>query len=76
MDELFTKTIKAGKTTYFVNVKEAKNKSKYITITESRLNQEAKEGEKKFTRKSVTIFDNNVEKFRDALEEAMKMVKK
>jgi len=76
MDELFTKTIKAGKTTYFVNVKEAKNKSKYITITESRLNPDAKEGEKKFNRKSVTVFDNQAEKFRDAFEEAMKIVKK
>jgi hypothetical protein len=72
MDSLFSKTIKAGKTTYFIDVKEAKNKNKYISIAESTL---AKEGEeKKFTRKSITIFDNQLEKFREALNEAMKMV--
>ncbi|MBI4546653.1 MAG: DUF3276 family protein [Ignavibacteriae bacterium] len=76
MDALFSKTIKAGKTTYFVNLKEAKNKSKYITITESRLKEDAKEGEKKFTSKSIMIFDNHADKLRDALAEAMKMMQK
>jgi hypothetical protein len=71
MDSLFSKTVKAGKTTYFIDVKEAKNKNKYISIAESTL---AKEGEeKKFTRKSITIFDNQLDKFREALNEAMKM---
>lgn len=76
MDSLFSKTIKAGKTTFFVNVKEAKNKSKYITLTESKLKQDAKEGEKKFTSKSITIFDNQAEKVCDALAEAMKVLQK
>jgi hypothetical protein len=71
MDSLFSKTVKAGKTTYFIDVKEAKNKNKYISIAESTL---AKEGEeKKFTRKSIMIFDNQLDKFRDAFEEAMKI---
>jgi len=71
MESLFSKTVKAGKTTYFIDVKEAKNKNKYISIAESTL---AKEGEeKKFTRKSITIFDNQLGKFREALNEAMKM---
>lgn len=72
MDSLFSKTVKAGKTTYFIDVKEAKNKNKYISIAETTL---AKEGEeKKFTRKSIMIFDNQLDKFRDAFEEAMKIV--
>ena len=73
MDALFTKIIKAGDRTYFIDVKEAKNKSKYITIAESK---PAKEGEKKFTRSSVMIFENHVEKLRDALEEALKLFQK
>jgi 3-hydroxymyristoyl/3-hydroxydecanoyl-(acyl carrier protein) dehydratase len=71
MDSLFSKTVKAGDRTYFIDVKEAKNKSKYLTIAESKL---AKEGEKKFSRSSVMIFDNQIEKFRDALDEALKLV--
>jgi len=73
MDPLFSKTIKAGDRTYFIDVKEAKNKSKYLTISESKL---AKEGEKKFTRSSVMVFDKQVEKLRDALEEAITLMKK
>jgi hypothetical protein len=73
MDALFSKTVKAGDRTYFIDVKEAKNKSKYLTIAESRL---SKEGEKKFTRSSVMIFDNQAEKVRDALVEAIEMMQK
>ena len=73
MDPLFSKTIKAGDRTYFIDVKEAKNKSKYLTIAESK---PSKEGEKKFTRSSVMVFDNQVGKLREALDEAMKMFEK
>ena len=73
MDALFSKTIKAGDRTYFIDVKEAKNKSKYLTIAESK---PSKEGEKKFSRSSVMIFDNQIEKFRSALEEALNLVTK
>ena len=76
MDSLFSKTIKAGKTTYFIDVKEAKNKSKYITIAESKPAKDAKEGEKKFSRSSVMVFEDHVAKLRDALEEALKMFQK
>jgi hypothetical protein len=69
MNPIFSKTIKAGDRTYFVDVKEAKNKSKYLTISESKL---AKEGEKKFTRSSVMVFDKQVPKLKEALDEALK----
>lgn len=71
MESLFSKTVKAGKTTYFIDVREAKNKNKYISIAESTL---AKEGEeKKFTRKNIMIFDNQLDKFREAFNEAIKI---
>ena len=76
MDSLFSKSIKAGDRTYFIDVKEAKNKSKYLTIAETKPSKDAKEGDKKFTRTSVMVFDNQIENFRDALDEAMKMIKK
>lgn len=73
MNSLFSKIIKAGDRTYFIDVKEAKNKSKYLTIAESK---PSKEDKKKFTRSSVMIFDNQAEQFRDALQEAMKVLGK
>ena len=35
-EELFSKAVKAGKRTYFFDVKSTKNDEKYITITESK----------------------------------------
>ncbi len=74
MDALFSRTIKSGKTTYFVDIKEAKNKNKYITVAES--SATGTDGEKKFTRKSIIIFDNTAEQIRDALGEATEFLKK
>lgn len=73
MDSLFSTTVKSGRTTYFVDVKEAKNKSKYITIAES---QPSTTDDKKFTRKSIIVFDNSAEKLRNALDEAIQMMNK
>jgi hypothetical protein len=73
MDALFSKTIKAGDRTYFIDVKEAKNKSKYLTIAESK---PSKEGDKKFTRSSVMVFDNQVPKLKEALDEALSVIQK
>ena len=73
MDAIFSKSLKAGDRTYFIDVKEAKNKSRYLTITETK---PSKDGEKKFTRTSVMVFDNQVQNFRDALQEAFSHIQK
>ncbi|HTK82738.1 MAG TPA: DUF3276 family protein [Bacteroidota bacterium] len=70
MDALFSRSLKAGGRTYFFDVKEAKNKSKYMTISESK---PPKEGETKFTRSSIMVFDTQIDQFRDAIDEAMKI---
>ena len=76
MDALFSKSIKAGDRTYFIDVKEAKNKSKYLTIAESKPSKDAKEGEKKYSRSSVMVFDGKLEEFQNALGEAFQTMKK
>jgi hypothetical protein len=67
MDALFSKMLKAGSTTYFMDVKEAKNSKKYLTLTAS---QPAKEGDKKFSKRSVTVFGSVADEFIGALKEA------
>jgi hypothetical protein len=66
MDALFSKMLKAGSTTYFMDVKEAKNSKKYLTVTAS---QPSKEGEKKFTKRSLIVFSNAADEFVSALKE-------
>ncbi len=70
--ETFSKTVKSGKMTYFVDTKEAKNNTKYVTVTAS---QPSKEDPKKFTRKRINIFDSAANDFLGALEEAVTHMK-
>jgi hypothetical protein len=67
--ELFTKTVKAGKRTYFIGVKEASNKNKYVTLTESKL-----VGDNKFDRFTVMVFQDKLSDFATAFAEACKVV--
>ncbi len=71
MDALFSKTLKAGSTTYFMDVKEAKNSKKYLTVTAS---QPPKEGEKQFAKRSVTVFGSVADEFISALKEAKTVI--
>jgi hypothetical protein len=71
MDTLFSKMLKAGTITYFMDVKEAKNNKKYMTLTSS---QPAKEGDKKFTKQSMIVFSSAVDEFVNALKEANSVI--
>jgi len=68
LESPFNKMVKSGKTTYFLDVKEAKNNNKYLAITTS---QPSKEDPKKFTRRSINIFDSTANEFVGAVQEAM-----
>ena len=64
----FTATVKAGRNTYFVNVKETKKKEKYLSITE---NQYDGTENKKTT---IRVFGDAIEKFREAISEACQSI--
>jgi hypothetical protein len=61
---VYSTMVRAGRTTFFVDVKEAKNGNKYLAITESRLDGETK---KKTT---IRVFGDSVEEFRKAIDDA------
>ncbi|MDD5382552.1 MAG: DUF3276 family protein [Candidatus Margulisbacteria bacterium] len=63
--ELFNRMVKAGRRTYFITVKEAKNNKKYLTLTESKLVEQ-----NKFDRSSVMIFPEKLGDFASAFAEA------
>ena len=62
---LFSTMVKAGRTTYFVDVKEAKNGNKYISICESRLDPDDTK-----QRSTVRVFGDHISDFRNAVNEA------
>jgi len=67
MEGLYSKIIKAGERTYFVDVREARNKSRYLSISETK---PAKEGGGKFARSKVIVFAEQVAELKSALDEA------
>jgi hypothetical protein len=64
-DALYSTMVRAGRTTYFVDVRKAKNGNKYLSISESRL-----DGDDKKQRMTVRVFGDTIEQFRQAVDEA------
>ena len=61
---LFSTMVRAGRTTYFIDVKEAKNGNRYISIAENRVDGEEKK------RTTVRVFGESIDPFRQAIDEA------
>ena len=69
-DEIFTKRVRAGKRTYFFDVKSTKSeKDFYITITESK-----RVGEEDYEKHKIFLYKEDFEKFSDALDETVQYV--
>ena len=62
---LYSSVVRAGRTTYFVDVKEAKNGAKYLSISESRIDNDDKR-----QRTTLRVFGESVEQFRQAVVDA------
>ncbi|MBU0502279.1 MAG: DUF3276 family protein [bacterium] len=67
--ELFKKTVRAGRRTYFVAVKESKNNHKYLTLTESKLVEKDK-----FDYSTIMVFPEKVSDLVQTLNEANKVL--
>ncbi len=66
-DEIFTKRVRAGKRTYFFDVKATKSeKDFYITITESK-----RVGDDEYEKHKIFLYKEDFDKFREALEETV-----
>lgn len=63
--KLDSKILKCRTTTIFFDTYEAKNGSKYLRITESRFNKETKQSK----RNSIFLFKEDLEKFKETLNE-------
>jgi len=61
---IFSTMVRAGRTTYFVDIREAKNGHKYLSIAESQLNGDQRK------RSTVRVFNEAINQFRQAIDEA------
>jgi hypothetical protein len=71
-EEIFSKRIRAGKRTYFFDVKATRNSDFYVTITESK---RSKFDDGNFIKTKIHLYKEDFNKFSDALQETISHVK-
>ncbi len=69
-DEIFSKSVRAGKRTYFFDVKTTRGNDLYLTITESK-KRVGKEGKFYYEKHKLFLYKEDFEKFAGGLEEAV-----
>ena len=69
-DEIFTKVVRAGKRTYFFDVKATRREDYYLTITESK-KRVGKEGKVFYEKHKIFLYKEDFEKFADGLRDAV-----
>jgi hypothetical protein len=73
--DLFAKSVRAGKRTYFFDVRSTRNNDYYLTITESK--RKFTEGIEKpfFEKHKIFLYKEDFEKFSEGLMEAIDFIK-
>lgn len=74
-EEVFSKPVRAGRRTYFFDVKATRNDDYYLTITESRKKQ-ASDGSFTFEKHKIFLYKEDFKKFTDGLGDVVDFIKK
>ena len=74
-DEIYSKPVRAGKRTYFFDVKSTKgNNDFYLTITESKRRMES-DGRFSYDKHKIFLYKEDFEKFVEGLQDAVNYIK-
>jgi hypothetical protein len=73
-EEVYSKAVRAGRRTYFFDVKATRNDDYFLTITESRKKQ-GKDGSFFFDKHKIYLYKEDFAKFADGLEEVVAFIK-
>lgn len=74
-DEVYSKKLKAGKRTYFMDVKQSRNRLYYVTVTESVKQYEDSDDDSDFKKFRVMIYPEDFNNFLDTLTEVIDHVR-
>lgn len=72
-DKIFSKRVRAGKRTYFFDVRATRSNDYYLTVTESRRYQ--KDGDFVFEKSKLFIYKEDFNKFVEAMQETVDHIK-
>ena len=73
-EEIFSKAVRAGKRTYFFDVKATRKNDYYLTLTESKKRFED-DGRFYFEKHKIFLYKEDFDKFSEGLEEAIAFIK-
>lgn len=73
-DDVYSKPVRAGKRTYFFDVKATKNNDYYLTITESKRRVE-KDGRFAYDKHKIFLYKEDFDKFATGLAEVVAFIK-
>ncbi len=73
-EEVFSKVVRAGKRTYFFDVKTTRGNDYYLTITESKKRFD-ESGEAHFEKHKIFLYKEDFEKFTDGFDESITFIK-
>ena len=72
--EIHSKSVRAGKRTYFFDVKATKRNDYYLTITESK-KRFGKDGKYFFEKHKIFLYKEDFDKFKEGLDEVIEFIK-
>ncbi len=73
-DDLFSKIVRAGKRTYFFDVKATRANQQYLTITESKRRFNEDQGKFFYEKHKIFLYGEDFEKFRNGLNTAITFI--
>ena len=73
-DDLFSKVVRAGKRTYFFDVKATRANQQYLTITESKRRFNEDQGKFFYEKHKIFLYGEDFEKFKEGLVTAISFI--
>ncbi len=70
--EVYSKVVRAGKRTYFFDVKATKSNDLYLTLTESK--KTVIDGRESYQKHKIFLYKEDFEKFQDGLADALERI--
>ena len=74
-EDVYSKPVRAGKRTYFFDVKTTKGNDYYLTITESKRKVE-KDGHFAYDKHKIFLYKEDFDKFAEGLQDAIEFIRK
>ena len=73
-EEIFSKAVRAGKRTYFFDVKATRTEEQYLTITESKRRFSNEQGKFFYEKHKIFLYKEDFEKFVNGLTVTLKFI--